>query len=124
MHHPVPVRESQCGGDPGADRGDLDGRQALRVAQDGGEGPAFDVLHDDEIGAVVLAPVEDGDDVGMGEVGGSLGLPPKALHERAIDRELGEQDLEGDGPVELAVHGPIDLRHATTGNQVGYFVPP
>ena len=60
----------------------------------------------------------------MGEVGRRLGLPAEPLHEGPVDGELGEQDLEGDRPVELAVHGPVDLRHAAAGDQVGQLVAP
>ena len=92
--------------------------------QDGREGPAVDVLHDDEVGAVVLAPVEHGDDVGVGQVGGGLGLPAEPLDEGLVDGELGEEHLEGDRPIELAVDGPIDLGHPAARDQMGDLVTP
>ena len=98
------------------------GGMRLGVAQDGGEGPALDVLHDDEVRPVVLAPVEDRDDVGVGEVGGGLGLAAETLDEGAVDGELGEEHLERDRSLELAVHGPVDLGHAAAGDQVGQLV--
>ena len=58
----------------------------------------------------------------MGEVGRRLRLPPEPLDEGAVHGELGEQDLEGDGPVELAVHGAVHLGHATASDQVGRLV--
>ena len=76
------------------------GGSGPRIAQDGRERPAVDVLHDDEVRALVLAPVVDGDDVGVREVGGRLGLAAEALDERPVDGQLGEEHLEGDGPIE------------------------
>ena len=98
------------------------GGSALGVAQHGGERTALDVLHDDEVRPVVLSPVEHRDDVGVGQVGGGLGLPPEPLDEGAVDGELGEQHLERDRSLELAVHGPVDLGHAAAGDQMGQLV--
>ena len=124
VDHAVAVGEGQGGGHPGADAGDLTRRQRLGILEDGREGPAVDVLHDDEVRAVVLAPVEDGDDVGVGQVGGGLGLPAEPLDEGLVDGELGEEHLEGDRPIELAVDGPVDLSHAAAGDQMGDLVAP
>jgi hypothetical protein len=49
------------------------------------------------------------------EVGRRAGLPPEALDEGAVGGELGEEDLEGHGPVEQQVAGEIDLGHAAAG---------
>ncbi len=122
VHDAVAVGEGKGRRDAGADLGDLVGRQLLRVAQDGRERASVDVLHHDEVDAVVLAPVEDGDDVGVGQVGGGLGLPAEPLHKGLVDGELGKEDLEGDRPIELAVYRPIDLGHPTAGDQVGQLV--
>ena len=122
VDHPVPVREGERGGHAGTDGGDLARRHALGIAQDGGERPALDVLHDDEVGAVVLPPVEDRDDVGVGQVGGGLGFPAEALDEGAVDGELREEHLERHRSLELAVHGAVDLRHPAAGDQVGQLV--
>ncbi len=116
------VGEGECRGDAGADGGDLARRHRLGIAQHGGERAAVDVLHDDEVRAVVLAPVEDGNDVGVRQVRRRLRLAPEALDEGAIDRELGEEHLEGDGPVELAVHGSVDLGHAAARDEMGRLV--
>ena len=97
-------------------------RQRLGILQNGREGPAVDVLHDDEVRAVVLAPVEHRDDVGVGQVGGRLSLPAEPLDEGLVDGELGEEHLEGDRPIELAVDGPVDLRHAAARHQMGDLV--
>ena len=77
-----------------------------------GEAAALDVLHHDEVGAVLLAPVVDADDVGVVEVGGGLGLAPEPGHEVGVVGVLGEQDLDRDRPVELQVAGEEHLGHA------------
>jgi len=58
---------------------------------------AVDELHDDEVRARVLAPVEHRDDVGMGELGGGLGLPAEPLHERPVHRESGKRTFRATG---------------------------
>ena len=83
---------------------------------------AVDELHDDEVGAGVLAPVEDRDDVRVAQLGRRLGLSAEALDEGRIDAQLGEEDLERHRPVEQLVVGPVDLGHAATGDQVRQLV--
>ena len=122
VDHAVPVGEGQGGGHVGPDGGRLLRRQRPGLAQDGREGAAVDELHDDEVGPVVLAPVEDGDDVGVREVGGRLRLPAESLHEGPVDRELGEEHLQGHRAVQLAVTGPVDLGHASAGDEMRQFV--
>ena len=97
------VGEPERGGDLGGDLGGLLGGEPLVGLQDLGERATLHVLHRDEVGAFVLAPVVDVDDVGVAEVGGGLGLAAEALDEVGVDRELGEQDLDRDLAVEQLV---------------------
>ena len=106
------VGEVEGGGDVGADVGDTVGVQSPLLAEQVTQGGAVDVLHDDEVGVVLLAPVVDRDDVGVVEIGGRLGLPAEALDEVVVGRQLGKQHLEGDGPVEEGVARQVDLGHA------------
>ena len=76
---------------------------------DRGERLAVDVLHDDEVGVVGLAPVEDRDDVRMREVCRRLCLPSEALDERVVGGELGEEHLQRDGSAEEDVACEVDL---------------
>ena len=108
----VAVGEAERGGDVGADVGHAVGVERALGAQDVGERAPVDVLHDDEVGAVGLAPVVDADDVGVVEVGGRGGLPPEPLDERLVGGELREQDLHGDRAVEQLVPGEEHLGHA------------
>ena len=115
---PVLVGVTQGRGHMGPDVRRPLGGQRSGTLQYGGQGPAIDELHDDEVGAGVFAPVEDGDDVGMGQVGCGLGLAAEPLDERPVDRQLGEQDLEGHRTVEQPITGAVDLGHAAPGDQV------
>ncbi len=59
-------------------------RRKRPLADEGGKRLAVDVLHDDEVRVLALAPVVDRNDVGMGEVCCCLGFPAEPLDERGI----------------------------------------
>ena len=118
----VLVGVAEGGGHVGADVGGPLGRQRAGRLEDRRQRAAVDVLHDDEVGAGVLAPVEDRDDVRVGEVGRRLGLPAEPLDERAVHRQLGKEDLERHRSVEQPVVGAVHLGHAAAGDQVVQFV--
>jgi hypothetical protein len=86
----VAVGEPQRPGDVGGEVGGQVGVQRPVRLDRLPEAAALDVLHDDEVRAVLLAPVEDGHDVGVVQIGGGLGLPPEPLHEGGVAGELGE----------------------------------
>ena len=73
---------------------------------------ALHVLHHDEVEAVGLGDVVDGDDVGVVERRGRLGL----LHETPLALRVGHlvggEDLDGDEAVEVGVAGLVDDAHA------------
>ena len=106
--------EAEGGGDVGADVGGAVGVQTVLAPQQVPQRRPVDVLHHDEVGVAVLAPVVDGDDVGMVEVGRRLRLTAEALDEGLVGRQLREQHLQGDGPVEQQVAGEVHLGHAAT----------
>ena len=62
-----------------------------------GERLAVDVLHDDEVRVLALAPVVDRHDVGVGEVGGGLGLPAEPLDEGRVEDSSGNSTLRATG---------------------------
>ena len=73
---------------------------------------ALDVLHDEEIDAVLLAHVIKGADVRMVELRNHLGF---TLEARLAFGALGQvlrEDLDGNRPVEPSVLGFVDLAHA------------
>ncbi len=85
-------------------------------AKDVAQRLAFDVLHDDEVRAVLLTPVVDADDVGMVEGRRAVRLATEAFDEARVAGELGEQDLHRDEPVEDLVAGEVDVGHPAPGD--------
>ena len=53
----------------------------------------------------------------MREGGDGLGLPLEALASLGAGREVRRENLDGDGPVEACVAGPVDLSHAARTNR-------
>ena len=83
---------------------------------------AHDVLHDDVVGALLLAPVVDADDVGVVEGGRSLRLPAEPLDEARIIGELREQDFHRHLPVERSVPGQVYVGHSAARDAAQQFV--
>ena len=73
---------------------------------------AGDIAHRDIEMAVGFAGLKDRNDVRMIDRGGQLRLPLESLLELRIATMCGENQLEGDGPVEIQLAGPIDDPHA------------
>ncbi len=71
------------------------GGQCSSTAENFGQGLPLDQLHHNEVGAVVLAPVEDGHDVGVRQIGRGLRFATEAFHKRRVGAELGIENLEG-----------------------------
>ena len=116
VHDAVAVGVAERLGDVGCDGGGSRGRQRRLGADDRRQRLAVHVLHDDVVGPVRLAPVEDRDDVRMRQVGRSLGLPPEALYERMVRGQLRKEHLERDRAVEQQVVGKVDLRRPAPGD--------
>jgi hypothetical protein len=89
------------------------------------EGSAIDEGHDDEGGAVVLADVEDGADVGVEDASGGPGLALEAMDALGalLGRAVEEGDLEGDDAVEVGVVGAVDGAHAAGAKPAEDLVP-
>ena len=66
-----------------------------------------------------LTQSEDGTDVGMVQPGGDGRLSPEALDRGRIARELGDQDLDRDGPLGTDLEGLIYVRHPTLAQLTG-----
>ena len=67
------------------------------LADEGGKRLAVDVLHDDEVRVLALAPVVDRHDVGVGEVGCRLGFPTEPLDEGRVEDSSGKSTLIATG---------------------------
>ena len=110
-------------GHVGADLGRAPRGDGAVLADHLAQGAPLDVLHDDEVRALLLAPVVDGDDVGVVEVGGRARLPAEALDERPVGRELGKEDLERDRTIQEEVSREEDLRHSAPGKVLHDLIP-
>ena len=96
-------------------------RAALHDA--GLEVGAADVLHDDEVRAVVLTPVVNVHDVGALQVGGRRGLLAEALCECGVRCVLGQHHLYGNAAPEDVVLSLVHLGHAADPDALGNLVP-
>ena len=77
---------------------------------------AGDQLHGQEDGAVVVALVEDRDDVGVRQLRRRAGLGHEAGRELVVVAEPGVHHLDRDGAVQPQVGGLVDGRHAAAGD--------
>ena len=119
---PLRVGDAERGGDLVGDLGRLHRVDVPVGPQDVGQRAALHVLHRHEVGVGVLAPVVDGDDVGVGQVGRRLGLAAEPLDEVRVGGELGEQHLDGDQTVEQQVARQEDVGHAAAPDALLDFV--
>jgi hypothetical protein len=72
----------------------------------------LDVLHRDVVGALGLAAVIDGDDVGMAEAGRGRRLAAEPLHEAGVAGVAVGQDLDRHPAMQGLVLRQVDVRHA------------
>src|SRR5581483_11138902 len=79
---------------------------------------AVDVLEDDVLPAAVLAAVDHGHDVRVRELGDGARLPPEALDVLVVVDVVGVEDLQRDPPLEQAVEGAVDPRHAAGADEL------
>ena len=87
------------------------------------EGLTLHVLHDDEVRVLVLAPVVDGDNAGMVQVGSSLGFPTEPGNKGWFSSELREQNLDRNRPVQQLILGQEHVSHTASGDSPMQFVP-
>ena len=118
MHDAVAVRvlEGAAGLLEDADR--FLEAQGAGLLEDLAEGAALDALHRVPEEGAGGADAVDGDDVGVIERGGDLGLALEALGGVGAVGELQRQDLERDGAVELDFVGEVDERHAAAAEEL------
>ena len=111
VDHPVPVGVVERGGYLDRDPDRLGDGELLLPAEPGPERLTLDEGHDVEEESVGLPRVEEGEDVGVLEIGGQLDLGQEPLG--ADDRrELGAEEFQRDPPVVAEVLGQEDGGHA------------
>ena len=98
------------GGEPGVD-------QLL-------QGAPLHVLHRDVVGALELAAVVDGDDVGVLEPRRGFRLAAEPLDELAVLGEAAVQDLQRDPALKVSVVGEPDVRHPSRADPLQHPVTP
>ena len=79
---------------------------------------AFQILHDQERDAVLVADVVHGADVRVNQGGDHLRFAVESRTERRVAGERRRQDLHGDRTVQACVGREIDLSHATASDEV------
>ena len=84
---------------------------------------AVDVLENDVLAAVLLAPVDHRDDVRMLQLGDRSRLALEALDEVVVGAVLGVEDLQRDVALEQGVVSLVDARHAALADELFDFVP-
>ena len=73
---------------------------------------AFEALHDEIVGAILMANVIEHTDVRMIEAGDGFGFPFEALLVNGIIRNLRGKNLDRDGAVEARIARAKDFAHA------------
>src|SRR5690606_33687293 len=95
--------------------GDLKGLadgEASALHDPGAQRLALDELHGEVDAVLVLALVEDADDVAVGEAGGGARLPSEATAEVLVHCEMGMHDLQGHDAVQPLVVPAVHGRHS------------
>ncbi len=87
------------------------------------ETSSFNKLHGEEGLSVVIAHVEDLDDVRVLEAGDRFGFPQEASSRLWTGMDTGEQHLDSDGAVEPHVPCPVDDPHTAAAQHLEEFVP-
>ena len=90
--------------------------------QDLFEGAAVDELHHHVGDAGVFAGVEDGDDVGVVQGGGVLGLALESDEERLVTRQVGSQQFHRDVAAESQVAAAVDFCHPAVADDLADLV--
>src|SRR5262249_53889549 len=83
----------------------------LEVGEPICEAASVDQLHGEVALAGVLADLVDRDDPGVVELGDGLGLVLEPAELEGAGPGAGADHLEGDGPVEAELPGPVDHAH-------------
>jgi hypothetical protein len=86
------------------------------------KGFTFEILHDEERRALVLADVIESADVRMIKRGNRPGFVLESLSELRIAGELGSEHLDGDDAIEPRIACLVDLAHPAATEQRQNFI--
>jgi hypothetical protein len=115
------VRGRQRRGDLGPVAQHLVGRQRASLKPRRKRLP-FEVLHDQEVDAILVADVEQRADMGMGQGGDRTRLPVEAPSPLGIGGILRGKDLDRDVAAEPGIAGAVDLAHSALAERGGDLV--
>ncbi len=115
MDHPAPVSIVDRLGDRGQDLGRISARERA-AGQPMRQALAVDEGHGEEVLPLMLPDLEDGDDPGMVEVGGRLGLGVEPPDRGLVGELAGADHLQGDLAVEADLIGLEHDAHAAVGH--------
>ncbi len=111
MEHPLAMRLVKRVGDFDCIAQDLIYRQKAFL-QAGGQGFPFQVLHHQEIDAVLLADIVQGANMRIVQAGDGACLALETLAGFSVRRQVGRQDLDGNSAIKPGIFGAIHLAHA------------
>ena len=121
MHHAAAVRFIQRVGNLCGILKNLFQRQRA-FEQARGQRLAFQILHDQEINAVLLADIVQHADVGMIQARDNFGFALEALAQSRVAREMRRQNLDGYGALEARIARAIHHTHAPRAQWRGDFI--
>ena len=118
MDDAVLVRECEAPRDLVHEGDGLVDRQGALPLAERLQGLSVDVLEDDELPALELAPVDHGDDVRVIQLRERSRLTLEALDVLRVVREVLVQDLDCDRALEHAIARSVDARHPTAAGEI------
>jgi len=107
------------------DAADVSGGLARRqrtAADEAGQILAFDIIHREERLALDVADFVDGDDVGVPQAGGGLGLAMEAFNSLPAGERAQQEHLHGDDPVQADLAGAVNNPHPAVGDLFQQFI--
>src|SRR5579872_670617 len=97
-------------------------REGLALSNTRAQISAFDVLHGDELHAIGFAQVVNADYVPVRHLMREDQLLLEAVDDRRIGGEIGTNDFQGDGAIDLPVEGLVNRTHASFAEQRRYLI--
>ena len=123
VDEPVVVREREAAGDLDRELERAANRHRPALVETLLQRLAVDELEDDELPPVLLAAVDDRDDVRVRELCDGARLAAEALHILVVSRVVLMQDLQRDVPLEQGVVRLVDAGHAARADELLDLVP-